>query len=97
MISINKKELNDANSIILAYSHRLRLELLAFIDQKKSVNVNNIYHALGLEQANTSKHLRVLRNAGIVLAQRKGKMMYYSIDYDHVAQNIKTIRKLLKA
>ncbi len=41
--------------------------------------VGQIHRACRLKQANTSKHLRVLREAGIVAAQRQGTLVSYTI------------------
>lgn len=42
-------------------------------------NVGSIHEACGLKQANTSKHLRVLREAGLVAPQRAGTTVRYEI------------------
>ena len=40
-------------------------------------SVGDIVAALGLEQPSVSKHLRVLRNVGLVRARRNGRHMLY--------------------
>jgi len=42
-------------------------------------HVNEINDVLGIEQTLLSHHLRVLREAGIVVAERDGKAMLYRI------------------
>jgi DNA-binding transcriptional ArsR family regulator len=39
--------------------------------------VGDIVHSLGLEQPSVSKHLRVLKDVGLVRAQRDGRRMLY--------------------
>jgi DNA-binding transcriptional ArsR family regulator len=39
--------------------------------------VNEIVVALGLEQPSVSKHLKVLREVGLVTSRRDGKQMFY--------------------
>jgi DNA-binding transcriptional ArsR family regulator len=39
--------------------------------------VNDIVAALGLEQPSVSKHLRVLKDVGLVHARREGRQMFY--------------------
>ena len=41
--------------------------------------VTDIIHATGLEQTNVSFHLRVLREAGFVRAERRGPFIYYCL------------------
>ena len=43
------------------------------------LSVGQIHRACRLKQANTSKHLRILREAGLVSPQREGTMVRYSI------------------
>jgi DNA-binding transcriptional ArsR family regulator len=40
--------------------------------------VNEIVVALGLEQPSVSKHLKVLKEVGLVTARRDGKQIFYS-------------------
>ena len=39
--------------------------------------VNEIVAAVGLEQPSVSKHLRVLKDVGLVRARREGRQMFY--------------------
>ena len=89
------KNLQTASSILRAYAHPLRLQIISYIDSQKTVNVNKIYKTLNLEQSITSQHLRILRNAGIVKTKRDGKMIHYSIDYDVVAKSMESINRFL--
>ena len=40
--------------------------------------------ALGLSQSATSHHLRTLRNLRLVKHRRAGRLVYYSLDDDHI-------------
>jgi DNA-binding transcriptional ArsR family regulator len=44
--------------------------------------VNEIAAALRLEQPSVSKHLKVLREVGLVTARRDGKQMFYRTNAD---------------
>ena len=39
---------------------------------------------VGISESATSQHLRVLRNLRLVKSRRNGKMVYYSVDDDHI-------------
>jgi DNA-binding transcriptional ArsR family regulator len=43
------------------------------------MNVSSLTRELGVSQYNVSKHLRVLRQAGIVAAKKKGTTVWCSI------------------
>jgi DNA-binding transcriptional ArsR family regulator len=46
--------------------------------------VGDIVARLGLEQPSVSKHLRVLRNVGLVSARRDGRQMLYRINAEAI-------------
>jgi DNA-binding transcriptional ArsR family regulator len=94
-VNIDNDKLQVAAEILRAINHKLRMKILAFIDQNDKINVNKIYNTLNLEQSITSQHLRILRNAGVVDTQRDGKFIYYEINYDRVNQAIESIDKFL--
>lgn len=90
-VHINNEQLQESSEILRALAHPLRMRILSFIDKHKTINVNKIYNTLKLEQSITSQHLRILRLAGIVITQREGKFIHYSIDYPKIAGVLKAI------
>jgi DNA-binding transcriptional ArsR family regulator len=46
--------------------------------------VGEIVAGLGLEQPSVSKHLRVLRDVGLVRVRREGRKMLYSLDAEAI-------------
>ncbi|MBX9812181.1 MAG: metalloregulator ArsR/SmtB family transcription factor [Burkholderiales bacterium] len=55
-----------------------RLELLDFLAQGER-SVDALAGLTGLSVANTSRHLQVLRQAGLVTARKEGQFVYYSV------------------
>jgi ArsR family transcriptional regulator, virulence genes transcriptional regulator len=94
-VSINNDKLQVSSEILRALAHPLRMKILQFIDQNGVINVNKIYNTLKLEQSITSQHLRILRLAGLVDTHRKGKFIYYSIDYDKLSNSVGAIDSFL--
>lgn len=66
---------------VLGDTTRLRI-LVELIESE--VNVGGICEALELEQSTVSHQLRVLRKHGMVSSRREGKIVYYSLDDEHV-------------
>lgn len=95
-VTINNERLKTSSEILRALAHPLRLRILEFIDQHKTINVNKIYNTLKLEQSITSQHLRILRLAGIVITKREGKFIHYSIDYSKVTNVLKAVDVFLQ-
>lgn len=95
-VNINSDRLQSAAEILRALAHPLRMKILEFIDQNGTINVNKIYNTLNLEQSITSQHLRILRMAGLVITQREGKFIHYSINYDKVGNSVTAIHNYLE-
>jgi ArsR family transcriptional regulator len=81
LIDLNQLQLDNTAEIYRALSHPLRLAIMDFIDKNEATSVNNIYSSLALEQSITSQHLRILRLSNLVLTQREGKNIIYSLNY----------------
>ena len=55
-----------------------RLELLEFLAQGER-SVDALAKLSGLSVANTSRHLQVLRQAGLVASRKDGQFVHYSV------------------
>jgi ArsR family transcriptional regulator len=83
---VNQPSLKKASGLLRAIAHPVRMEIVKFIAEKGSTNVNKIYNTINLEQTITSQHLRVLRNAELVDTNRDGKFIYYTVNKSKIAQ-----------
>src|SRR4051794_9696203 len=70
---------DDCTDILKALSDRTRQRIVKAL-LGADLNVNELTEKLGLTQYNTSKHLRVLRQAGIVDARAIAQQREYFID-----------------
>jgi ArsR family transcriptional regulator len=78
-------QLKSSSAIFRALAHPLRLRICGIIDDKNPACVQEIYDSLGIEQSVVSQHLRILRQANLVLARREGKFVFYLLDYHKMA------------
>ena len=92
---VNNKNLDAASSVMRAITHPIRLRLIGFIDQNKRINVNKIYKSLKMEQSVASQHLRILREVKLVLAERKGKFIFYTVNYKKLEGIVAAIDKFM--
>jgi len=92
-VTFNNEKLQYSAELMRALAHPLRLKILEFIDSHGIINVNKIYNSLNLEQSITSQHLRIMRLAGVLHAQRDGKFIRYSINYKVVANAVKAVNR----
>lgn len=94
-VTFHQEKLRVSSELMRALAHPLRLRILAFIDQHGTINVNRIYNTLKIEQSITSQHLRILRNAGVLQAEREGKFIRYSIDYGIVSRVARAVKNFV--
>ena len=80
------KTLADPNR--LAILHELR-------DGEKSVG--EIVTALGLRQSNTSRHLAVMRDRGLVAARRDGTTIYYGLTNEQIGAACDLVQQVLES
>lgn len=76
-------------AVLKALSEMTRLRIVRLL-LKDRLGVNTIAQRLGLSEYNVSKHLRVLKDTGLVEVERAGKQRLYGMAphlKDHLASN----------
>ena len=71
---------NATVDVFRALADPIRLELLALIAARGPICVCHIEAALDYRQSRISKHLAVLRRAGLVSSRRDGTWVYYAAE-----------------
>ncbi len=69
--------------------------LLLFLDGQERT-VNQITEAVGLQQPTTSEHLAVMKRAGVLVSEKRGKEVYYRPDRLRIARYLETLSSMLK-
>jgi ArsR family transcriptional regulator len=69
-----------ADSFFSALSHEVRLRSLLLLQTQGELCVCELTHALGISQPMLSRHLALLREAGLVSDRRAGVWIYYAIN-----------------
>ncbi len=85
-IQLEYSNLRKAVLVLRAVNHKLRQRVIDLLDEGDSLTVTDIYIKLRLEQSVASQHLAILRRAGVVITERQGKFIYYSINKNRLAQ-----------
>lgn len=83
-LNVNLQNVKKAASVLRALNHKLRQQILELIDNEKRITVTEIYVRMRLEQSVASQHLAILRRAGIVITQREGKFIYYTVNFKRI-------------
>lgn len=76
--------------------HGHRLELLEYLAQGERT-VEALARLTGLSVANTSQHLQVMRQSGLVQARKHGLYVYYSLTDDEIVRLLSSMRKLAES
>ena len=94
-VTFQQEKLQVSTELMRALAHPLRMKILEFLDHNKNIQVNQIYNTLKIEQSIASQHLRILKNAGVLVADKDGKYMHYNIDYQRVSNAVKAINRFM--
>ena len=90
------KELNLLHEQVCdALGSPIRLMIFYALSQK-SRYVSDLAAELNLPQPTISRHLRVLRERGLVTAQREGPAVYYALADERVMQALELMRTVLR-
>lgn len=93
-ILLDYAELRKGVLTLRAINHKLRQRMIDLLEENQSMTVTDIYIKLRLEQSVASQHLAILRRAGIVNTDRRGKYIYYSLDKEMLAQISRLVEEL---
>ncbi len=77
-----------------ALSHPLRMKILYLLNEK-ALNVGELTAEMDIPQSSVSRHLRVLRERGLVWAERQGTTIWYALAEPELATVIDILRRIL--
>ena len=93
-VQLDYTELRKAVLVLRAVNHKLRQRIIDLLDTGETMTVTDIYIKLRLEQSVASQHLAILRRAGVVITERQGKFIYYSLNHERLEQISKLVEDL---
>jgi ArsR family transcriptional regulator len=76
---IANEQINSVSNLFSILSHSIRIKILWLLKKNKSLNVQELQKELNISQSNVSQHLALLRTHKLVIEERKGKEVYYSL------------------
>jgi ArsR family transcriptional regulator len=77
--------LMDLAEFFKVFGDHTRIRILSALYQEE-LCVCDLVEVLGMNQSAVSHQLRVLRGAKVVKFRKEGKMVYYSLDDEHVCK-----------
>lgn len=91
---MSAQQLYPQAKLFRALSNTKRLEILQLL-RMKSLSVSDIVRMTHVSQANVSQHLIVLKNARVVVPQRTGKEIKYSISHQNFIKAFDVLNDVL--
>ncbi|MGI6559641.1 MAG: ArsR/SmtB family transcription factor [Limnochordia bacterium] len=82
-------------AVVKALAHPLRLRIIDYLAREGPRCVAEIVDEVGGSQSTVSKHLAVLRKAGIIRGRKEALMVYYELCTPCVEQFFHCIDKVL--
>ena len=83
--------------VFQALGNPTRIAIVELLRDEKEVPVSRIYERLGLEQANASQHLAVLRAKQIVAWRKDGNQVFYSLRDPRLGKILDLMRQYFQA
>ena len=85
---LNKEELRLAADFFKVMGDETRLKILVTL-LNKELCVNEIAECIEMSQSSVSHQLKTLRISKLIKSRRDGKMIYYSLDDEHIHSVLK--------
>ena len=95
-LKLDVQKVEFAAKKIRTITHPARVQIIKLLEENDKLNVTQIYEKLNILQAETSHHLALLREYGILKKIRQGKMSIYSLNKEVLENIIKISEELSK-
>ena len=87
------EEIEAVAKYLKSMSHPLRLKILSLLLEGE-LTVGDLLNQVGTSGANLSQHLRILRELGVVVSEKKVNIIHNRIADKRFAELIRTMRRL---
>jgi ArsR family transcriptional regulator, arsenate/arsenite/antimonite-responsive transcriptional repressor len=94
-IRTDRRELAAAAERLRRAGHPLRLAMIGLLQGGPGICVCALAAALPAAQATVSRHLRILKDGGLVRARRDGANVFYSLHEENAAALLRQLARLL--
>ena len=95
VVGMDKKLYEMQAELCKTLSNPKRLEILDILKEREEISVNSLAEMLEIPKANTSPHLAVLRQAGVVNTRKDGINVYYSLKSAKISEAGSLTRQIL--
>ncbi|WP_026575930.1 ArsR/SmtB family transcription factor [Bacillus sp. UNC438CL73TsuS30] len=85
---LQNRNIADVAKIFKALADETRMKIAYALTLEEELCVCDVANIVGATTATASHHLRNLKGLGLAKYRKEGKLVYYSLDDDHVKQLI---------
>ncbi|UFJ41134.1 metalloregulator ArsR/SmtB family transcription factor [Brevibacillus humidisoli] len=85
---LTTQDTRTAARVFKALADDTRMKIAYALCVEQELCVCDVANIIGSSVATASHHLRLLRNMGLAIYRKEGKLVFYSLDDDHVKQLI---------
>jgi ArsR family transcriptional regulator len=78
-----------------ALGDRTRQQILLVFDPSEEICVNDVARLFQLSRPAISHHLKVLRDAGLLISEKRGKEVYYRVNFAHCAEVLTVVQEFI--
>lgn len=72
-----------------------RQQIIMLLGQKGRLNVGDIAGHFNISRPAISHHLKILKDAHIVIAEKQGQETYYTVDADRVVKDMQAVTDII--
>lgn len=74
----------------------VRISIVATLaTQAQAATVSDLTECCGIDFSGVSRHLKILKEAGVVSANKHGREMHYSLNIDDLSQTLRALANAL--
>lgn len=92
-MKLDKEKLEKAAYILKTIAHPTRLAVIAQLQVKEELTVNELVEKTGCEQSLLSHHLINMKTKGLLKVRKEGTSAYYSLKEKNLGSVLKCIDK----
>ncbi len=85
---VDDDKIIDLAELFKVFADSTRMKIICSLEQKE-LCVGELSYIIGLSQSAVSHQLRVLKQSKLVKYRKEGKIVYYSLDDEHVVEIVK--------
>lgn len=97
MTAQEKLRADTRASVLKALAHPTRIFIVDLIDREGPHRVQELTEKVGADASTVSRHLSVLKHAGILSDRKQGTTVYYSLSCGCIADFMSGLERVLQA